>query len=48
MWLFVVIGSTIGGLVPEAWGGSAFGLASLALGGLGGFAGIWAAFRLTG
>lgn len=48
MWLFVLVGSTIGGLVPEAWGGSAFGLASLALGCLGGLAGIWAAFRLTG
>ncbi|HEU5404668.1 MAG TPA: hypothetical protein VFU52_01190 [Gaiellaceae bacterium] len=48
MWLFVAVGSTIGGLVPEAWGGSAFGLASLALGCLGGLAGIWAAIRLTG
>jgi hypothetical protein len=48
MWLFVLVGSTIGGLVPEAWGGSAFGLASLGLGSLGGLAGIWAAFRLTG
>lgn len=46
MWLFVAVGSTIGGLVPEAWGGSAFGLA--ALGCLGGLAGIWAAIRLTG
>ena len=48
MWLFVLVGSTIGGLVPEAWGGSAFGLASLALGCLGGLAGIWVAIRLTG
>jgi hypothetical protein len=48
VWLFVAVGSTIGGLAPEAWGGSAFGLASLALGCLGGLAGIWAAFRLAG
>jgi hypothetical protein len=47
MWLFVAVGSTIG-LLPQAWRGSAFGLASLALGCLGGLAGIWAAFRLTG
>ena len=47
VWLFVVVGSTLGGLAPEAWGGSAFGLASLALGSLGGMAGVWAAFRLT-
>jgi hypothetical protein len=48
VWLFVIVGSTIGGLAPEAWGGSAFGVASLALGGLGGVAGVWLAFRLTG
>ena len=48
MWLFVAVGSTVGGLVPEAWGGSVFGLASLVLACLGGFAGVWAAFRLTG
>jgi hypothetical protein len=47
VWLFVLVGSTIGGLVPEAWGGSAFGLASLALGTLGGIAGLWAALQLT-
>jgi hypothetical protein len=47
MWLFVVVGSTVGGLLPEAWGGSPFGLVSLAFGCLGGLAGVWAAFRLT-
>jgi len=47
VWLFVLVGSTIGGLVPEAWGGSAFGLASLVLGTLGGIAGLWAALQLT-
>jgi hypothetical protein len=47
MWLFVLVGSTVGGLLPEVWGGSAFGLASLALGCLGGIAGVWAAFQLT-
>jgi hypothetical protein len=48
VWLFVIAGSTIGGLTPEAWGGSAFGVASLALGCLGGVAGVRLAFRLTG
>jgi len=48
VWIFVAVGSTIGGLVPEAWGGSAFGLASLALGCVGGVAGLWFAARLTG
>ncbi|HKC78186.1 MAG TPA: hypothetical protein VKB70_07360 [Gaiellaceae bacterium] len=48
VWLFVAVGSTVGGLLPEAWGASAFGLSSLAFGTLGGIAGVWAAFRLTG
>jgi len=48
VWIFVGVGSTIGGLLPEAWGGSAFGLASLAFGCLGGIAGLWLAARLTG
>jgi hypothetical protein len=48
VWLFVVVGSTLGGLAPEAWGGSAFGLASLALGCLGGAAGVWFAVKLAG
>jgi hypothetical protein len=48
VWLFVAFGSTVGGLAPEAWGGSAFGVASLALGFLGGLAGLWFAVKLTG
>ena len=48
IWIFVAVGSTIGGLAPEVWGGSAFGLASLTLGCLGGLAGLWLAVRLTG
>ena len=47
IWIFVGVGSTVGGLLPEAWGGSAFGLASLAFGTLGGVAGLWLAHRLT-
>jgi hypothetical protein len=48
VWICVAVGSTVGGLLPEAWGGSAFGVASLALGTLGGFGGIWFAAKLTG
>jgi hypothetical protein len=47
MWLFVTFGSTVGGLIPEAWGGSAFGLTSLFFACLGGVAGVWAASRLA-
>ena len=44
----VVAGSTLGGFAPEAWGGSAFGVASLGLACLGGIAGVWFAVKLTG
>jgi hypothetical protein len=47
MWIFVLVGSTLGGLAPTAWGGSTLGLASLALGCLGGLAGVWCAVRLA-
>jgi hypothetical protein len=48
MWIFVLVGSTIGGFLPMLWGGSAFGLASLAFGSLGGIAGVWCAVKLAG
>lgn len=48
IWIFVGVGMTVGGLLPEVWGGSALGLASLALGSLGGVAGLWFAVKLTG
>lgn len=45
--LCVLVGSTVGSLVPEAWGGSAFGMASIVLGIAGGVAGIWLGARLA-
>jgi hypothetical protein len=48
VWIFVLVGSTIGGLAPVVWGGSTLGVASLALGCLGGIAGLWFAVKLTG
>lgn len=48
LWLFVVVGSTIGGFLPAVWGGSVLGPASLGLGCLGALVGLWLAVRLTG
>lgn len=45
--LGMIVGSTIGGYVPSLWGAGAFSLASVALGVVGGLAGIWAGFRLS-
>jgi len=48
VWIFVGVGMTLGGLLPEVWGGNALGVASLALASLGGVAGLWLAVRLIG
>ncbi len=48
IWLCALVGSTVGGFVPEVWGGSAFGGMSLLLCFVGGCAGIWFGARLTG
>ncbi len=44
VWIFVGVGMTLGGLLPEVWGGSALGVASLALASLGGVAGLGSPF----
>jgi hypothetical protein len=47
IWLCVGMGSAAGGLAPEAWGGSALGLAAFALGVVGALAGLWVGLRLV-
>jgi hypothetical protein len=44
--LFVGVGMMLGGLLPEAWGGSALGFASLVFGTMGGVAGLWLGLKL--
>jgi hypothetical protein len=46
IWLCVLAGSIVGGLVPQAWGASSFGLASFVGAGVGAFAGVWAGARI--
>lgn len=43
----MIAGSALGGYVPCLWGADSFSLWSLALGMVGGFAGIWAGYRLS-
>jgi hypothetical protein len=47
IWICVFAGSIVGGLVPELWGGSAFGGMSLLFSAVGGFAGLWLGARLA-
>jgi hypothetical protein len=44
--LCVGFGTILGGFVPDLWGGSALGLASIVTGAVGGIAGLWLGLRL--
>lgn len=48
VWIFVAVGSTVGGLAPEAWGESGLSVMSFALGLVGALAGLWLAAKLSG
>ena len=45
--LCVIVGSTVGSLVPSLWGASSFGLSSLLLAAVGGAAGVFVGARLS-
>ena len=47
LWMCLLVGSTVGGMLPEAWGASAFGVASVMLSALGAVAGVWVAARIS-
>jgi predicted MFS family arabinose efflux permease len=47
IWIGILIGSTIGGLIPELWGEGAFSYSSLLLSGAGAFVGLWLGFRIS-
>jgi hypothetical protein len=47
IWLFLFIGSAIGGCIPLFWGDGLFSFSSVIFTGIGGLLGIWAGFKLT-
>lgn len=47
IWLGVLIGSTIGGFIPELWGGDLFSYSSVLFSGIGGFVGIWLGYKTS-
>jgi uncharacterized membrane protein YeaQ/YmgE (transglycosylase-associated protein family) len=47
LWMCLVVGSTLGGFVPEAWGASGFGIASIIGSAIGAIVGVWAAVRIS-
>jgi hypothetical protein len=46
IWLGVLIGSTIGGLIPGLWGGDLVSYSGVLLSGLGGFVGLWIGYKM--
>ena len=47
IWFGAIVGSTLGGCVPNLWHASVFSLSGLLFSTLGGLAGIWLAWRFT-
>ena len=43
----MVVGSTVGGFLPELWGGGIFSFSSVILTFIGGAIGIWVGYKLS-
>jgi uncharacterized membrane protein YeaQ/YmgE (transglycosylase-associated protein family) len=46
IWVAILIGSTIGGAIPELWGVGMFSYPSLLLSSIGALVGLWIAFKV--
>jgi uncharacterized membrane protein YeaQ/YmgE (transglycosylase-associated protein family) len=47
IWLGILIGSTIGGFIPELWDAGLFSYSSVLLSGAGAFVGLWVGFKMS-
>jgi hypothetical protein len=45
IWLLILIGSTIGGMIPELWDASMLSYTGVLLSGVGAFVGLWFGYR---
>jgi hypothetical protein len=48
IWIGIVIGSTVGGMIPWLWGDGLLSVSSILLSAAGALGGIWIGFRLSG
>lgn len=46
IWLGMIVGSTIGGFIPDLWGAGILSFSSILLSGIGAIVGIYVAFKL--
>jgi predicted MFS family arabinose efflux permease len=47
IWLGILIGSTIGGFIPDLWGADMISYSSLLLSGVGAFVGLWIGYKVS-
>jgi predicted MFS family arabinose efflux permease len=47
IWIGVFVGSTIGGMIPELWGGDMISYSGVLLSGVGAFVGLWLGSRVS-
>ena len=47
IWVGMTVGLFLGGLIPMAWGAGELSFSSLIFSTVGGFAGIWAGYKLS-
>lgn len=47
VWIGVAVGSTVGGFIPSLWDSSMFGVAGIFGSAIGGFVGIYIAWKLS-
>jgi uncharacterized membrane protein YeaQ/YmgE (transglycosylase-associated protein family) len=47
IWIGIFIGSTIGGFIPELWGGDMLSYSGVLLSGVGAFVGLWLGSRAS-
>jgi len=45
IWLGILIGSTLGGLIPSLWDADMLSYSTLLLSGIGAFVGLWIAYK---
>lgn len=46
-WIGIVVGSSIGGMIPALWGAGLFSFSGIFFSAVGAFAGIWVAYKMT-
>jgi hypothetical protein len=47
IWLGILIGSTVGGMIPSLWGDGVISYASVLLSGAGAFVGLWVGAKFS-